>query len=185
MSDEAMTSREQAPLNVAGPEPGLPLRDIPIVFVTRFSFFGKSSWKSEASRNREILFQPDRLKLRLKLLSAITLPSLAAQTSRDFHHFILTSRDLPEWAAVRLRAECARFHGDPSRYSIIAERPMPAPAALRQFLDARYGGHTVAQVALDDDDGLAACASVASGEHRLGCSKEWRAFRGSAGLLAW
>lgn len=148
---------EQAQPQPAAEEPAaVPLHRIPVVIVTRFSFFGKSGWKSDASRDRALLFQPERLQHRLRLFSQITLPSLAAQTRQDFHHFILTSRDLPEPTAAALAEACARSHGDAGRYSIVAARPMPARAALRRFLDRRYPGQVVAQVALDDDDGLAA-----------------------------
>ena len=148
---------EQAQPQPAAEEPAaVPLHRIPVVIVTRFSFFGKSGWKSDASRDRALLFQPERLQHRLRLFSQITLPSLAAQSRQDFHHFILTSRDLPEPTAAVLAETCARSHGDAGRYSIVAARPMPARAALRRFLDRRYPGQVVAQVALDDDDGLAA-----------------------------
>ncbi len=151
MTDETMIDAAASrPTNSA-----IKLSDIPVVIVTRFSFFGKSGWKSDASRDRELLFQPQRLEQRLRLFSQITLPSLAAQTVPDFHHFILTSRDLPAPTAAALAEACARSYGDPARYSIVAARPMPARAALRRFLQRRYPGQTMAQVALDDDDGLA------------------------------
>lgn len=152
-----MTGKNMTEVAADGtPARTIPLHRVPVVIVTRFSFFGKSGWKSDASRDRELLFQPKRLQQRLRLFSQITLPSLAAQTSEDFHHFILTSRDLPETAAAGLAEACARSYADATRYSIVAERPMPARAALRRFLEQRYPEQAVAQVALDDDDGLAA-----------------------------
>ena len=154
-AERQMTEQAQ-PQPAAEEPPAVPLHRIPVVIVTRFSFFGKSGWKSDASRDRALLFQPERLQHRLRLFSQITLPSLAAQTRQDFHHFILTSRDLPEPTAAALAEACARSHGDAGRYSIVAARPMPARAALRRFLERRYPGQVVAQVALDDDDGLAA-----------------------------
>lgn len=151
-----MTEQAQQPTPGEPAPAAVPLHRIPVVIVTRFSFFGRSGWKSDASRDPALLFQPERLQQRLRLFSQITLPSLAAQTVPDFHHFILTSRDLPESAAAGLADACARNYGDPGRYSIVAARPMPARAALRRFLQRRYPGQTMAQVALDDDDGLAA-----------------------------
>ncbi|WP_177172598.1 glycosyltransferase [Paracoccus alkenifer] len=64
MTDDSMAAA--ASLSADGE---IPLRDIPVVIVTRFSFFGKSGWKSDASRDRELLFQPQRLEQRLRLFS--------------------------------------------------------------------------------------------------------------------
>lgn len=128
----------------------------PIVIVTRFSFLGESGWKSDASRSAEMLFEADRLNRRLELFCTITLPSLAAQTDQGFHHFILTSKQLPDWAMEVLRTACMGIYGDESRFTILAGRPGPARRALRVFLERQFAKQIVVQVVLDDDDGLAA-----------------------------
>lgn len=132
-----------------------PLAGAPLLVATRFSFLGRSGWKSDASRDAAQLFAPERLALRLALFSQITLPSLAAQTDPGFHHLILTSADLPEPAARALAAACLAAHGDPGRFTILARPVESARKALRRFLGRRYPGRPVAQVVLDDDDGLA------------------------------
>ena len=141
--------------------PAPPLSDAPILVVTRFAFLGASGWKSETSKNAELLFEPDRLRVRLELFRSIALPSLVAQTDQAFRHMVLTSTRLPDWARSELEAACAAAYGDPGRYDVVAERPGPARRALRLYLERAYQDPVVAQMVLDDDDGLA-CDFVAA-----------------------
>jgi hypothetical protein len=134
----------------------LRLADAPLIIVTRFSFLGRSGWKSEASRDAALLFDPERLRLRTELFRTVTLPSLAAQTDRDFTHVILTSAQLPPWAMAELKEACATAHGAEGRFVILARRPAPSAVHLRRYLQALAPeGGLVAQAVLDDDDGLA------------------------------
>jgi hypothetical protein len=137
-----------------------------MVVVTRFSFLGASGWQGDASRDAELLFQPDRLRVRLELFRCVTLPSLVAQTDRNFRHMVLTSAKLPSWAMVELKAACATAYGDPDRYAIVAAQPGPARKVLRQFMERTYSEPIVAQMVLDDDDGLA-CDFVAAVREKL------------------
>jgi Putative rhamnosyl transferase len=143
------------PDNVPLGDAPLRLADVPLVVVTRFSFLGKSGWKSDASRDAALLFSADRLRLRLDLFRWITLPSLASQTRQDFTHVILTSKRLPDWAMTELRQACVAVYGQDDRFTILAEPPGPAAIALRRHLSASFPGPLVAQTVLDDDDGLA------------------------------
>lgn len=133
-----------------------PLPQAPVLVVTRFSFLGSSGWKSDASRDPQLLFTRDRLDLRLRLFRAVTLPSLAAQTDPGFHHLVLTSDQLPDWALSALTEACLQAYGDAARFSILASRPTLARGPLRSFMERTYPGQVVVQVVLDDDDGLAA-----------------------------
>jgi Putative rhamnosyl transferase len=146
--------------------PAYRLADAPLIVVTRFSFLGVSGWKSDASRDAELLFQPDRLRVRLELFRSITLPSLVAQTDRNFRHLVLTSKQLPPWAMADLREACATAYGNPDRFDIVAARPGPARKALRLYLERTHAEPLVAQLVLDDDDGLA-CDFVAAVRDRL------------------
>ncbi len=123
------------------------------VIAMRFAFRGHSGWKSEFSQSGELLFTPERLQRRLALLEKVALASLADQTDRGFHLYVLTSADLPGFAMERLRALCAEKLGE-GRYTIAAERPGNARKYLRRFLAAR-NGETAVHLVLDDDDGLA------------------------------
>ena len=140
------------------PGAGMPprLAGAPLVVVTRFSFLGRSGWKSDVSRNAALLFEPERLRLRLELFRTITLPSLAAQTDRDFTHVILTSARLPGWAMAELKQACATAHGTDGRFVILARRPGMSTLMLRRYLQSIAAPDAlVAQAVLDDDDGLA------------------------------
>ncbi len=138
----------------------------PLFVVTRFSFLGKSGWKSDASRDAALLFDPDRLRLRLELFKSITLPSLAVQTDRNFVHLVLTSSRLPGWAMIELTAACARAHGEGGPFVILAKRPGVSSIILGRFLQSVVTGPLVAQAVLDDDDGLAV-DFVANVRHHL------------------
>ncbi len=142
------------------------LAEAPLVVVTRFAFLGISGWKSETSRDADLLFEPDRLRVRLELFRRVALPSLAAQTDRDFRHLVLTSTQLPAWARSELEAACASAYGSPDRYAIVAGRPGPARKALRLYLEKAYDQPAVAQMILDDDDGLA-CDFIAAMRRQL------------------
>jgi hypothetical protein len=137
---------------------GVPLRlaGAPLVVVTRFSFLGRSGWKSDVSRDAALLFDPERLRLRLELFRTITLPSLAAQTDRDFTHVILTSTRLPAWALAEVKEACATAYGTDGQFVILARRPGLSAVFLRRYLQSvAEPGALVAQAVLDDDDGLA------------------------------
>ena len=134
----------------------LRLAAVPLVVVTRFSYLGRSGWKSDASRDAALLFEPERLRLRLELFRSITLPSLAAQTDRSFSHVILTSNQMPAWAMNELKEACATAHGPGGRYAILARRPGISSAFLRRHLQTISAADAhVGQAVLDDDDGLA------------------------------
>jgi hypothetical protein len=140
------------------PAAGAPLRlaEAPLIVVTRFSYLGRSGWKSDASRDAALLFEPGRLRLRIELFRTITLPSLAAQTDGDFAHVILTSAALPGWAMAELKEACATAHGSRGRFVILARRPGMSALMLRRHLQSIAPPEgLVAQAVLDDDDGLA------------------------------
>ncbi|NJM83307.1 MAG: hypothetical protein HC844_13180 [Tabrizicola sp.] len=124
-----------------------------IVVAMRFSYFGRSGWQGAASRDKALLFDADRLMLRLSLLESLALPSLAAQTDQHFHLHVLCGWAMPVWAKTALREACAsvlpedRFTVDPQPWGI-------AQVNLGKFLCRRYGTGRVLQTVLDDDDGL-------------------------------
>ncbi|GEM_PF-314048 len=136
------------------------MADLPkILICTRFSFFGRSGWKSEFSADPEMLFEQGRLEQRFWLFENITLPSLVSQTDKDFHYFILSSRLMPDWAKQRLRTLCDTHLGR-GNFTIKYPRGGLARKHLRVMLSELTGEAPVAQVVLDDDDGLS-CDFVA------------------------
>jgi hypothetical protein len=86
----------------------------------------------------------------------ITLPSLCGQTDPDFHHLVLTSSELPEWAMGELQHLCSAAYDNANhRFTILASPPAPSRRPLRQFMERHFQTDHVVQVVLDDDDGLA------------------------------
>ena len=130
------------------------LDPVPVVVVTRFSYLGSSGWKIPAEDQEKILFAPDRLGDRLNLFRSIAVASLTAQKNRAFHHYVLTSQGLPDWAKKELEEICLSAYG-PGGFTIDYRRPGQARRFLQLFLEGKYGTSPVAQVVLDDDDGLA------------------------------
>ena len=128
--------------------------NLPNLIITRFSYIGNSGWKLPLEDRETILFDPARLTLRLWLFEHITVASLLAQSDQSFHHYILTSDKLPDWALQRLTAICvAAYPAD--RFSIDSQPVGNARKYLRQFMVRSHIGKRVVQIVLDDDDGLA------------------------------
>ncbi len=125
-----------------------------IVVAMRFSYWGKSGWQSATSRDKAMLFDTDRLLLRLSLLQSLALPSLVAQTDQRFHLHVLTSWGLPAWAKVAL-CEALEETLAPGQFTIDPRRWSLAATQYRAFLKDRYGTARILQIVLDDDDGLA------------------------------
>lgn len=125
-----------------------------IIVLTRFSYFGLSGWKSEFSRDPGDLFEKERLRLRLQLLRAFPLASLAAQTDQNFHLFVLCSRQMPDWALRELRRAC-RASLPAGRYTIAPRGVGVAANFARRFLQERVKDGPGFQIVLDDDDALA------------------------------
>lgn len=129
--------------------------DIPVSVTMRFSYLGFSGWQGAASGNSDSLFDTRRLEARFHLFERIALASLAAQTDPGFHLHVLTSESLPGWALDRLRETSAAALG-PARVTVDARPQGRVRKFHRIFLQQRYGETRIAQVVLDDDDGLAA-----------------------------
>ena len=136
---------------------------LPNLIITRFSYMGNSGWKLPVEDRATVLFEPARLSLRLWLLQHITIASLLEQSDQNFHHYILTSDQLPDWALQRLTAICmAAYPAD--KFTIDRQPVGNARKYLRQFMVRKRLGDRLAQIVLDDDDGLASdfIATIAS-----------------------
>ncbi len=129
-----------------------------VLVALRFSYFGTSGWKSDFSKDKALLFDQDRLIMRLGLLQSLPLPALAAQTDQNFHLMILSSYAMPRWAQRSLAEICAETL-PAGQYTITARKFGVAHAHLAQFIAARYPARpdqptAVLQTVLDDDDGF-------------------------------
>lgn len=124
-----------------------------ILVSTRFSFLGASGWQSDFSKDAAMLFDKNRLLRRLWLFNNIALASLASQTDDNFHHFILSSDQMPDWAKSELTDMCEDRLGA-GKFTIQFAPQGPARKFQRHAIGKFAGSDPVAQVVLDDDDGL-------------------------------
>lgn len=114
----------------------------------------------------------DANRRRLELTTAVTVPSMAAQTSRDWTWIVLLHRDDPLKAERRAAFQSA---GVPVRFFTIATRTTDRSEAAVEGYQAAWGRHLgkrddiVAMTRLDDDDGLApwAIERIASAASRV------------------
>ncbi len=106
------------------------------------------------SKQKEILFSPNRLALRLAMLESLALPSLTAQSDQNFQLMILCSKDMPPAALQSLNEVCASALGA-SKFTLYRRPYGWAHRYLTKFLVQRYGLNPVIQTVLDDDDAFA------------------------------
>lgn len=126
------------------------------LFLMRYSFFGRSDWRSDASRTADLLFDPARLEKRAVLLEQIALRSLSDQTDGDFGLIVLSSEGMPAPFRTRLAALCKDTLGD--RAHVLFEAPERAAYCIDQFRrrSLTATGPHVIQSILDDDDAVGA-----------------------------
>ena len=141
-----------------------------VVFQTRYSFLGSSGWRSEASKDAAVLFDPARLARRFDLFCRMNLACLRDQTDGDFRLLVLTSTQMPADHLKLLTEACADTLGA-ERALVLPRAPGGAGQWLRQFMQRKMAdvSHS-AQVVLDDDDAVSTdfVESVRrEGEHAL------------------
>ena len=128
--------------------------DLQMIFQTRYSFFGASGWRSAASKEKEILFDPNRLAKRLDLFTKMNLASLRDQTDSEFKLVVLTAIDLPPAHDALMTEACNDIIGA-DRTHILRRGPSRAGAWFRKYVRNQMNvtEHT-AQIVLDDDDAV-------------------------------
>ena len=98
------------------------------------------------------MYDAARLKHRLRLFQAFNLPSILAQTDRDFKYLILVGDDLPAWA----RAQLDDLTAAADQIKILPYPPHPhrqiAAQVILDHVDANHA-HSI-QFRLDDDDAV-------------------------------
>ena len=76
-----------------------------VIGLCRFSYPALGGFQREhkpIEQRKAFLYDAARLKHRLRLFQAFNLPSILAQTDRDFKYLILVGDDLPAWARAQL-----------------------------------------------------------------------------------
>ncbi|KIC48452.1 glycosyltransferase [Tateyamaria sp. ANG-S1] len=125
-----------------------------IIFQMRYSYFGKSGWRSRASRDPERLFGEERLQKRSYFFEKIALASLAAQQDEDFKLILLSSAGLPDKQKTYLNEMCKDVLGD-SRAHVIFRAPQRAGNCFRAYQHQVLNTEDyTAQIVLDDDDAV-------------------------------
>ncbi|MEM7471981.1 MAG: glycosyltransferase [Pseudomonadota bacterium] len=125
-----------------------------LLYQTRFSYLGHSGWKSDASKDAALLFAPERMERRFELFEKIALASLAAQNDPQFKLVLLTSSEMPEKYATRLREMTHDVLEEP-RVEILVRAPRYAGRVFRAHVHDSYApDDLVCQTVLDDDDAL-------------------------------
>ena len=127
--------------------------DMQVIYETRFSYFGRSGWKAEASKDPSILFETERLEFRFKLFEEIALRSLRDQDDQDFDLLVLSSTLMPEAYQKRLVELCGDTLGD--RAKLLFKPPKLAGKVIHWSVREMYAERDwIAQVVLDDDDAV-------------------------------
>jgi hypothetical protein len=126
-----------------------------IAGLIRFSYPGLSGFQRKDDSLAALearLYARARLERRFHFLEKLALPSLIAQTDRDFETLVLIGTSLPQWALDRLSAALSRLPGG----RIVALPPLHHyPATQRAFdsLDDKPATH-LTSFRLDDDDAM-------------------------------
>lgn len=135
------------------------------VFLTRFSFFGKSGWRSPVSTDPGDLFDPDRLEARFQMFEKIALASLSHQTDADFELVVLSSKLMPGHFKHRLVELCRDTLGE--RAQVLFRPYRSAGMVFYNHIKAAYQHQpVVGQVVLDDDDAVS-CDFVESLKYEM------------------
>lgn len=128
-----------------------------IAGVIRFSYPASGGFRltpGDPAAARALLYDPDRLARRFALFQALTLPSLLAQTDRDFDLVVLIGTDLPATWRDRLEGLIAPLPGARVLALPPGQPSTPAAnAAFRSILD-RVDTDWLTSFRLDDDDAL-------------------------------
>jgi len=129
---------------------------VQVVGLLRFSYLGKGGFQGvpqDPDAAAAYLFDDARMERRFRLFEMLTIPTLAAQTDRDFTLVVLTAEALPEHHRARLQASVDKLPN-----ALLC--PLPPMPQWRAVRDAMNMGLTAepalsAQFRLDDDDALA------------------------------
>ena len=126
-----------------------------ISLLIRFSYPAQSGFRAARAgidEARALLYDPARLERRFRLFETLTLPSLLAQSHRDFTTILLVGKDMPRPARERLEALLAPLPGA----QVIALPPLPMFGATRRAFDRVLdpAATHLTSVRLDDDDAI-------------------------------
>lgn len=126
------------------------------IVVIRFSYVAEAGFKLSREgldAMRRTLYDPSRLERRFRLFEALTLPSLMAQTDRDFTLTVLIGEDFPQEARARLERVLQPFAD--SRLVALPVYNNYKGTKLAIEASLHEGATHVISIRLDDDDAFA------------------------------
>ncbi len=129
----------------------------PIYGHIRFSFYGFTDTRLKPDEDDSALaelYDETRMARRFFLFENLTLPSLIAQTDRDFTTVLMSSDVMPDRFKDRLVAVAARLPGAIVEFSASRRGDLAFRKFIVESLAPRMSG-TAVHFRLDDDDALA------------------------------
>lgn len=127
-----------------------------VLGVCRFSLLVEGGYKrspEDLAQRAAFLFEERRLALRFAWFRHVTLPSLAAQTEKDFRFTVLSSTALPAHRQEELRAMIAPVPCVEVEFVDPGPHHKVANGAIRRHIDP--DADVIAQFRVDDDDAVA------------------------------
>ncbi|QIE47013.1 riboflavin synthase subunit beta [Pseudohalocynthiibacter aestuariivivens] len=144
-----------------------------VIGVCRFSYPALGGFKRmhDTIEEREAyLYASDRMELRFAHFEALVLPSIGAQTDREFTFLIVIGERMPEPYLTRLYDLCATV----PQIKIVQRPPQKHRLAMQLAIQHELGANEedTIQFRLDDDDAMgvdfvAQCRSIARRSSRL------------------
>lgn len=128
--------------------------NINVVGFCRFSFFGPSDTKlsyDDLDAAFAELYDPKRMNTRFRLFETLLLPSMAAQTNKDFTLHVMTSDVMPSAYKERLLDICEPYENIVVHLCKGTNLNREIKPLLRAAVE---GADKVAQFRIDDDDAL-------------------------------
>jgi hypothetical protein len=129
----------------------------PIYGHIRFSYYGVTDTRLKPSEDDSTLlalYDETRMARRFHLFENLTLPSLIAQTDRNFTTVIMSSDVMPDRFKERLVILAARLPGAVVEFSASRRGDLAFRRFIAESLAPRMSG-TAVHFRLDDDDALA------------------------------
>ncbi|KAJ56904.1 hypothetical protein ACMU_08175 [Actibacterium mucosum KCTC 23349] len=125
-----------------------------LIFLTRFSFFGVSVWRSRASQDPNKLLDPQRPARRFTLFENITAASLQAQSDTDFDWIVLSSAAMRRPDKQHLRGIVKSCPTLGNAKVLFAEKSHAANVFKHAIWRNYPRDQIISTVVLDDDDAL-------------------------------
>ena len=123
------------------------------MFLMRYSYFGISDWRSNASKDASKLLSDARLKIRFALFEKLPLAALRDQTDPDFALVVLGSEAMADKHKKRLTEAAKDVLGD-GRAHVLFRSPNRAAKEFRQYIKTLAKPEQTISMLLDDDDAV-------------------------------